>query len=1048
MEPSWACSADTLAAAHGPRLAHQGDRMASAAAQVAISGAAKGSTLAIPAVGWAVGLTAALVDSQFLYPMLLGNKAEARMPELGSLPTTQQGPGAPRVFALGARMRVPSHVMYQSSKAREESAGGAKGGTGVSLRRVFVNALLHLNDRPTEQLLQLICNGQLVLFNDRNLIGVTSENLSADVSGSSVLFSLVDRLDPDFRDTFKVGDIIRPRDFVRVAGPTTFNNTYYEVTALSAATASSGSTVTAVPIDGQSVASLEYTGGTIFSPASLRRVDDSIAGSSVELYVNLTTGPSGTQHRIENPGQLDPGLVFNVGDEVIVRNLAMPLGGVGTITAKVLYFQAGGQRMYVESASAVAGAFSGQPIFAAAGKEIIVDFLEQQQFTTGIFPQDYNPTENYNEGGPFQLQPSMLVTDFGSGETANYRGMASQGLIEFAVSVFGDQMPTNLEAILDIDPSMTWPQAIETILQRGDLKNTQIDPSLVTPRPFRGAFVRGATQVLTQVQPLLMAGQLLAQDRAGVVCVYDIDNADTVQLENGANLTDLGVRASGAQASYDKVQMDDKPQSDMPTSIGIRFQDPDAAFSIGYEQFGLRNPEGIDHVNEQVLDLSSMVLSRREARNLTATLMRRAWVNRRTYRMTLPAAYLHLLENDLITWTDDEGNDVVARIIQRDIGANYMVNVTAVREMTALSVAGSPVQSSSNVVPQQTSVTATLLTVAIDGPAIDNAHITTPGVMLAVADLSGTLQSATVWESKDSGTYAPQGVVGSSAAVGLLFGTLSQQDPSEEYGTTTVTLRSQTVDVLWLNEGTEALAACTQAQAEAGQNWCALVSTSDPSDVEIAAWTTISANVDGSYTLGGWLRGLRGTSGAARDTNYYIVMLNQSIGGLFFREFVGPTPSSLDYKVVPAGGALETTTATPFSSPVFGNVLPLPVRKITRTYSATTGTRFEVEDGSGIPTHWERAVLPLGTQPPHTLDEPFEAYKFTIYRGDAPDTVFDTYTLDSRRTGSATLRDRFFDFGDTRASSAGYTPGPTETYTIGIQQIGQYGSSREIKDDI
>jgi hypothetical protein len=136
------------------------------------------------------------------------------------------------------------------------------------------------------------------------------------------------------------------------------------------------------------------------------------------------------------------------------------------------------------------------------------------------------------------------------------------------------------------------------------------------------------------------------------------------------------------------------------------------------------------------------------------------------------------------------------------------------------------------------------------------------------------------------------------------------------------------------------------------------------------------------------------------------------------------------------------------SSPTFANVLPLPVRKVTKTYSATTGTRFEVEDGSGIPTHWERAVLPLGTQPPHTLDEPFEAYKFTIYRGDAPDTVFDTYTLDSRRTGSPTLRDRYFDFGDARATSAGYTPGPSETYTVGIQQIGQYGSSREIKEDI
>jgi hypothetical protein len=1016
-------------------------------ASVAIGAAAAGGAFAaVPYVGWAAGLVAAYIDTTAIYPRLAGKPDEARFPQLASLPASEQGPGAPRTFAIGARMRVPVHAMYQSSKAREEGVGGgSKGGTNVSLRRVFVNALLHLNDRPTNELLQLIGNGQLILFNERNLLGVTSENLSAAVDGSNVAISLVDEFDPDFRDTFAVGDIVIPRDFVRSAGTTTFNNTYYEVVSVSGATPTAGSTMTVQPIDGQSVTSLSYTGGTPFSPASLRRVDDAIGGTQTTCRVNIF-GQAITQ--VRNGTHIDPRNVFNVGDQVIVRNLDLAAAGGGgtTVTGEVIFFF--GDGVNIDTGATLSGVGNSASISPVSGKQIVVDFVEQQQFTTGVFPQGFDPEAEFNDGRQTQGQPAILLTDFGSGETSNYRGMASQGLEDCYVSAFGDQLPTNLEAILDIDQAMTWPQALEAILQRGDLLNTQIDASKVSQRPFRGAFVRGVTATMSQVQPMLIAGQVLGQDRNGVVHLFDTDQADSVQLENGTALSDLGTSIDGQGAGVDKVQMEDKPEADMPTSIGVRFQDPDAAFSIGYEHFGLRNPEGIDHTNEQTMDLSSMVLTRREARNLTTTLMRRAWVNRRTYRMTLPAAYLHLLENDLITWTDDEGIDHTARIIQRDIGANFLVNITAVAELTALAVAGSPVQTSSTVVPQQTSVTATLLTVAIDGPAIDNAHITTPGVMLAVADLSGTLQSATVWESKDSGTYAPQGVVGSSAAVGLLGGTLSQQDPSEEYGTTTVTLRSQTVDVIWLNEGTEALAACTQAQAEAGQNWCALVSTSDPSDVEIAAWTTISANADGSYTLGGWLRGLRGTSGAARDTSYYIVMLNQSIGGLFFREFVGPTPSSLDYKVVPAGGALETTTETPFSSPVFGNVLPLPVRKITRTYSATTGTRFEVEDGSGIPTHWERTVLPLGTQPPHTLDEPFEAYKFTIYRGDASDTVFDTYTLDSRRTGSATLRDRYFDFGDTRATSAGYTPGPTETYTIGIQQIGQYGSSREIKDDI
>ena len=114
-------------------------------------------------------------------------------------------------------------------------------------------------------------------------------------------------------------------------------------------------------------------------------------------------------------------------------------------------------------------------------------------------------------------------------------------------------------------------------------------------------------------------------------------------------------------------------------------------------------------------------------------------------------------------------------------------------------------------------------------------------------------------------------------------------------------------------------------------------------------------------------------------------------------------------------------------------MLPLPIRNVTKTYNAATlSTRFDVAE------HWERQLLPLGTQPPHTLDEPFEAYRVYLYQN-GQTIVADSYLLDSRLTGATTLRDTFFDWANSRAVAAGYTPGPSETYQIGYQQIGRWG---------
>ena len=930
-------------------------------------------------------------------------------------------------------MRIPAHVMYQSSKARESTSGGGKGGTSVDLKRVYVNALIHLNDRETLGMLQLIGNGQLVLWNERNLIGVTTENLTAAVSGSAVVVSLLDQFDPDFRDTFKVGDLIIAKDFVRVAGPTTWNGTYYEVTVITGATPAAASTMTVVPIDGQSVASLSYTGGTPFSPAGVRRVDDVIGGSSTtfERLFSLASNPS--RYAVQNPGRLNPGDVFQAGDTITVRNVDfISAGGTSNAPHDGTVLGTSSSTVTFSLVLDPLGPGGNLTVPAVLGKDIIVDFREVRNFSTTIFPEGFDPLDNFSGGNETQGQPPVLVSDYGSDNTANYRGLATQGLVDCFVSVFGDQLPTNLEAIIEVDESLTWSQALEIVLQRGDLLNTQIDTSSISQRPFRGAYMRGVGPVLQQVQPMLVAGQVVPQDRNGVVCLFDIDNADSVQIENGATFSDFGARMYGDESSHDKVQTDDKSEADLPTSIGVRFQDPDNSFSIGYETFGLRNPSGTVHINDQQMNLSSMVLSRREARNLATTLMRRAYVNRRTYRMTLPCAYLHLLENDLITWTDDEGEEVIARIMQRDIGANFLVKVTALREMTNLEVAGSPVQSSAQVIPQNVSSGVTVLTTVIDAPAVSNSETQTPAIRLAVADnTGGLLQTATIWESQSGNSYQPVGSIGGTCALGYIISTLTAQTASEVFGTTVVSLRAQTCLVFWQNEGSQVIESCTQAQAEAGKNWCSINDTATD-EVEIAAFTTVVNNGDQTYTLGGWLRGLRGTPSVEHETGV-LVLLNQSTAGIFLREYPGSPPTSLAYKVVPSGGDLATTTVTTVSSPKFRNVLPLPIRNVTKTYNAATlSTRFDVAE------HWERQLLPLGTQPPHTLDEPFEAYRVYLYQN-GQTIVADSYLLDSRLTGATTLRDTYFDWSNSRAVAAGYTPGPSETYQIGYQQIGRWG---------
>ena len=72
-------------------------------------------TFGLGLIGMAIVAGAGIIDSQFLFPALLGDgKQQAKPSPLVGLPTTTSNPGTPRVWAIGRRVRVPMHVRFQS----------------------------------------------------------------------------------------------------------------------------------------------------------------------------------------------------------------------------------------------------------------------------------------------------------------------------------------------------------------------------------------------------------------------------------------------------------------------------------------------------------------------------------------------------------------------------------------------------------------------------------------------------------------------------------------------------------------------------------------------------------------------------------------------------------------------------------------------------------------------------------------------------------------------------------------------------------------------
>ena len=280
-----------------------------------------GGAAYMPAIGFAVGIGAALIDSYVIMPKLRGKgRQEAAAPRLLDTPTGSNTPGAPRIWAIGGRIRVPTHIMWQDEKVRESTTNNTKAGTTISQRKVYFDAAVALNDRPCQRMQQLIGNGKLMIYSTRNILGITSNRMILTITaGPRIRLTAQTTLDPDFNNLFVVNDAVELRDWVQTAG-TNINTGYFKVLAVVGHT-TAASYIELGPYSGQTLTGIAATAGTAFAPATIRRVDDTLFAEG-GILLTFPFLPAINTPRIEATNSTNwriPGL-FAMQDKLIIAN--------------------------------------------------------------------------------------------------------------------------------------------------------------------------------------------------------------------------------------------------------------------------------------------------------------------------------------------------------------------------------------------------------------------------------------------------------------------------------------------------------------------------------------------------------------------------------------------------------------------------------------------------------------------------------------------------------------------------------------------------------
>lgn len=428
---------------------------------------------------------------------------------------------------------------------------------------------------------------------------------------------------------------------------------------------------------------------------------------------------------------------------------------------------------------------------------------------------------------------------------------------------------------------------VEECARTGVLQATDIDVSLLTDgvKGYRisGGTIRAALEPLQGAFPfdVIPSGYKVKAVPRGQSSVMSIPMADLVPQGGG----------SDSRVLLCSREMD----SQLPFRVNIKYLDRAREYAIS-EQYAERlNTNTINRVDREL----PLVMDANQAAGVCEVLLFLPWLEREEYVFQLPPRYRELEPADVVTI---QGDDAVyeLRLTEANQAANGVMECRAKPNRAALY---SPAAQGGEAPGPDGTVSARgpSFFIPLDIPVVDEGVQNQPGFIGAVAGNTESWPGALLVRSVDQGqTWANLQAFTGQAAIGSCLNVLPVCSG--------VMVDERSLRVVL---GAGELFSITRDQMFAGKNYAAYGVNGR---WEIIRFQNAALQADGSYLLGAFIRGDRGTewaTGLHQLGDYFVLLDDPDIA--FMGAPVSFIGAGLKYRAVTAGAAMVSAATVDFT---------------------------------------------------------------------------------------------------------------------------------------
>lgn len=587
-------------------------------------------------------------------------------------------------------------------------------------------------------------------------------------------------------------------------------------------------------------------------------------------------------------------------------------------------------------------------------------------------------------GTATQVADPLIESYEGVGNVPGYRKKAYVVIERLQLADFGNSMPQLQFLVEQVNGTKTLASAVSDLMLASGREASDFDVTGVSGN-LRGYFVRGPQTTIQKLRPIMLAFDVVTQQKGGVLYFFNRSASEEVAITSDEEKLAAFEQGSDAPRVIDVTDIQ-KPQ--LPVEVNVTYTDTNFDNQQGNQKYrgGYRSGSSDNVVN---VDMTGIVLTSSEAQDIARRTYWTAHANRQKASFSLPPSMMLLQENDVLAVTA-HSTDWRMLVHKVDRGANFLIQCEALTEEDeVLTFTGSPAEDASFTV-QKIYTSPEMDLAIVDLCPLSTDHEETPGYYRAASihDSGVVFVGASHYISDDDSTYFEDGRIDSEAVMGNTTGVLSGTSISVAYWD-----RISTVNVRL--HGSQ-LSSASEASVLNGEN-VALIGR------EIVAFATASLQGDGTYTLSTLIRGLGNTEDALTGHQTGDVFVLLSGPGIGFRSVSYGDIDRLRYfKAVALGGIVSQFTSIDHSQEC--NTL--------RHFSPAhlSGARNASSDITLAWIRRTRAVYRLLSTATAPMLDTQEVYEVEILN-DAETSVLRTITVTSATSTIYTVAQQTTDFG-------------------------------------